>query len=47
MGEQIVWAAGKAAVPGTVQVQEHAALPALLVGGADDPDSLSSLCSLL
>lgn len=31
VGEQVVWAAGEAAVPGTVQVQEHAALPVLLV----------------
>lgn len=43
MGEQVVWAAGEAAVPGIVQLQEHAALPVLLVGGADDPDSLCSL----
>lgn len=43
MGEQVVWAAGEAAVPGIVQLQEHAALPVLLMGGADDPDSLCSL----
>lgn len=35
MGEQVVWAAREAAVPGIAQVQEHAGLPVLLMGGAD------------
>lgn len=44
--EQVVWAAGDAAVPGVVQVQEHAALPVLLIGVAVDPDSLYPLLML-
>lgn len=31
---------------GIVQVQEHAALPGLLMGGANDPDSLYPLLTL-
>lgn len=46
MEEQVVWAAGEAAVPGIVQLQEHAALPVLLAGGADDL-TVCALCLTL
>lgn len=46
-GEQVVWAAREAAAVGMVQVQEHAALPALCTGRADDPDSSCPLLTLV